>query len=205
MKKSKKATSIAEAMVVTLIIVMWLTWVYNIYSQSIKLTDSVENKIQAIQIAREWIEAVTNIRDTNWVQFSSDKQNCWKALNYDASCIWNTTFSNNMVWDFKVIRDVNNRWDLVTAPWTTWDNYATTNYKNFYKIYLDTNWLYTHDTWANLKQFYTRQIKTSNIDPGWDNNINNWLKVNSIVKWVDSSSSTVREVNLETILTNYKK
>ena len=70
MKKSKMATTIAEAMVVTLIIVMWLTWVYSIYSASTKVTNNVETKIKAIQIAREWIEAMTNIRDTNWLIFS---------------------------------------------------------------------------------------------------------------------------------------
>lgn len=202
MKKSKTATTIAEAMVVTLIIVMWLTWVYNIYSQSIKLTDSVENKIQAIQIAREWIEAVTNIRDTNWLLFSSDTKNCWKTLNYNSWCIWNASPSN-INWDYRVYRDASNRW-ILEQDLTALDNYATANYKNFYKVYLDTNWLYTHNTWTNLKQYFTRQIKTSPADPGWDNDMNNWLKINSIVRWVDSSTTAIREVNLETILTNYK-
>ncbi len=48
-------------------------------------------RVQAINIAREGIEAVENIRDTNWLKFSSDIENCWKTFNYDHSCIGNTT------------------------------------------------------------------------------------------------------------------
>lgn len=33
------------------------------------------------------MEAVENIRDTNWIKFSSDYENCWKVKNYDVGCI----------------------------------------------------------------------------------------------------------------------
>lgn len=205
MKKSKIATTIAEAMVVTLIIVSWLTWVYSIYTSSLKLTIQTENKIQAIQIAREWIEAVTNIRDTNWLLFSSNAKNCWKTLNYDNNCISSTSFTNNIAnnWNYRVLRDtVTNRWILQFDSVSAWDDFLDPNYKNFYKIYLDTNWLYTHSSWTDTKILYTRQIKTSYIDPG-DWNTNNWLLITSIVRWSDSSSNKLNEVKLESILTNH--
>lgn len=205
MKKSKIATTIAEAMVVTLVVVSWLTWVYTIYNSSLKFTITTENKIQAIQIAREWIEALTNIRDTNWLLYSSNAKNCWKTFNYDSTCIWNSAFTNNIAnnWNYRILRDVNNRWILESAPISAWDLFSNNDYKDFYKIYLDTNWLYTHWTWTNTKIFYTRQIKTSNVDPG-DWNTNNWLLITSIVRWVDSGWTIVNEVKLESILTNHK-
>lgn len=208
MKKSKTATTIAEAMVVIVVIVIWLTWVYKIYSESMKLSNSVETKIQAIQIAREWIEAITNIRDTNWLLYSSDKRNCWKTFNYDASCIWNTSFTNNIVnnWNYRISRDTNNRWTLGSDV-SAWDDFSTSAYKNFYKIYSDTNWLYTHSWTINTKWFFTRQIKTSYIDPiSWvlSATSTGWLLVRSIVKWVDSGGTNVNEIVLETILTNHK-
>ena len=209
MKKSKTGTTIAEAMVVIVVIVIWLTWVYKIYSESMKLSNSVETKIQAIQIAREWIEAITNIRDTNWLLYSSDKKNCWKTLNYDSNCIWNISFTNNNIannWNYRISRDENNRWILV--DWTSaWDNFSTPNYKNFYRIYLDANWLYTHSWWTNTKNFFTRQIKTSYVNPNnWNVELTatGWLQVKSIVKWVDSWWTNVNEIVLETILTNHK-
>lgn len=207
MKKSKIATTIAEAMIVTLVIVLWLTWVYSIYSASIKVTNSVETKIQAIQIAREWIEAITNIRDTNWLLFSSDKTNCWKTMNYDATCIWNSTFTNNIknAWNYKIYRDSNNLWILEEdILWSAWDDYTTATYKNFYSVWLDNNLLYTQ-SWATsvLKNNYTRQIKTTYIiPPNWT--IDDWIEVKSIVRWVDSITTNAHEIELKTILTNYK-
>ncbi len=208
MKKSKTATTIAEAMIVTLVIVLWLTWVYKIYSESLNLTYSIENKIQAIQIAREWIEAVTNIRDTNWSIYSSDKLNCWKTLNYDSACIWDSSFTNNIKnnWNYKVLRDFNNRWILTEDTLSLWDSFSSAPYRTFYRIYLDWNKLYTHNAGSTLKQFYTRQIKTTNINAKeWDNStINDWLEIKSIVQRTDWVSTNVHKIELSTILTNYK-
>lgn len=210
MKKSIKATSISEAIVVILIVVVWLTWVYNIFSQSIRLTDSVENKIQAIQIAREWIEAMTNIRDTNWLLFSSDRNNCWRTLNYNNWCIWDDSFSNIISdwWMYRIVRDTSNRWILENSTYTiTPYEYSNPDYRNFYMIYLDDDWLYTHWSWSTLNNFYTREIQTNNINP-WDWINENWLEIKSIVRWIDSSWRewwVVHEVVLETILTNHKK
>lgn len=205
MKKTKIATTIAEAMVVILIVVLGLTWIYKIFSESTKLTNSAETKIQAIQIAKEWIEAITNIRDTNWLLFSSDKKNCWKTLNYDSWCIWNNSFSNIIEnnWNYKIYRDSDNRWIIEEDTLSLWDNFTSTDYKNFYKIELDSNWLYSHSWWIDTKGIFTRQIKTSYIDPG-DWNTSNWLLVKSIVKWVDSGWTNVNEIVLETTLTNHK-
>jgi len=87
MKKTKKATSILEAMIVLLIIIVWVTWLYDIFNASQKLSNTTKNRIEAIEIAREWIEAMKNIRDTNWLMFGWDKTNCYNTLNYDSGCV----------------------------------------------------------------------------------------------------------------------
>jgi len=56
-----------------------------------KLANSTESRIEAIQIARDGLEAFTNIRDTNWLRFAADRANCWNVLNYNASCIGSAT------------------------------------------------------------------------------------------------------------------
>gem|GEM_PF-5726450 len=53
MKKSKKATGIAEAMVVMMVILTGVTGMYKIYSASVRLEAGTTNKIKAIQIAKE--------------------------------------------------------------------------------------------------------------------------------------------------------
>ena len=215
MKKSKVATSIAEALVVLTIIVLWLTWIYNIYSKSMDLTIAVENKIQAIQIAREWIEAVTNIRDTNWLVFTSDPNNCWKTLNYNDICVWESDpLSRIDINDgsYRVYRNADNRWELDWWWAISWD-YSNTPYREFYKIRLDSNWLYTQDwTWTDFNPVYTREIQVTTINNGttdpntwalYYTQAFEWLMIKSIVYW--SEEWRVRNVSLETIITNYKK
>jgi hypothetical protein len=60
---------------------------YDVFSSSQKLSSATKYRIEAISIAREGIEAVTNIRDTNAILFASDLDNCWNVLNYDNRCI----------------------------------------------------------------------------------------------------------------------
>ena len=59
---------------------------YKIYTESVRLSDLTAQRLQAIQIAREGIEAVENIRNTNWILYSADYKNCWNTLNYNEAC-----------------------------------------------------------------------------------------------------------------------
>jgi hypothetical protein len=60
---------------------------YDIFSSSQKLSESTSHRIEAIQIAREGIEAVMNIRDTNALLFQADLENCWNVSGYNGNCI----------------------------------------------------------------------------------------------------------------------
>ena len=206
MKISKKATSIAEAIIVTLIIAMWLTWVYKIFIQSIKLTDNIENKIQAIQIAREWIEAATNIRNTNWILFPWYTENCWTTVNYDSTCL--TTWPSLVDSSTKIYKDSDFRWKTLSSSLTT--DYSDVNYRDFFKVWLASNWTYTQsgsEIVTELNTFFTREIKTESIESiTWDvSTLFDWLKVTSIVQRKDPSSEEIRKLEIESILTNYKK
>ncbi len=204
MKITKKAVSLVEAVIMTLIISLWLVWVYSLYSNSIKFLDWVETKIQAIQIAREWIEAVENIRDTNYKFFSSNTKNCWNTLNYDGACIawWWKTMSGN----YKIYRDTSkdNRWYLEKNPSS--NTLYNNSYINFYKVWLDDKWLY-NQTWSlNIiwwqtqdRNNFTRRIEIKKYAS------DDKITIKSIVMWKDMTSSKKRKIVLENILTNYKK
>ncbi len=197
MKLNKKATSIVEAMVIMLIIVTWVTWMYKIYSESMNLSASVDNKIIAIQIANWWIESFTNIRDTNWQVFSSDYENCWNTLNYDSSCIW-VSNSDHTIQNASYIINKNsdNRWVLTEKPSNTYWNW---NYIDDFKVWLDSNWIYTQWTITqNIKPTFTREIKVSYPD-------SEKIKIVSLVQWVDDASTVPHKLEVEQILTNWKK
>jgi len=206
MKKSKKATSIVEAMIILLIISSWVTWMYLIFSKSNQLSGSIKNKIYWIQIAKQWIEAFTNIRNTNWLQFPSDYKNCWNTLNYNINCIWdNTTNYDIQSWSYIIYKWNNDLWYLSGATsWTFWN----WTYINDYKIWLK-NWIYSQSgSTEELLPIFTRELRISYLDEDWtlwtdSNSVK--IKVISLVQWVDSSSQNPHKVELEQILSNWKQ
>ena len=147
MKYNKKATSIIEVMVVLLIVVTWVVWMYQVYENSQKLSNSTNNKIQAIQIAREGIEAMKNIRNTNWIMFWSDYDNCWNTLNYNDTCIWdsstNTDIPHNV--SFTIFQDSSdNSWQLNQTSVPAWGFLDTSwDYRTNFAVYIDSDWFYT--------------------------------------------------------------
>ncbi len=209
MKKSSSGTSIIEVMVVLVVITSSIIWAFKIFVVSTQLSTSTKNRIQAIQIAREGIEAFTNIRDTNWILFSADYENCWNTLNYDQSCIWDNLWTSTYIEDWKsyiVYQAVDNRWNLELKPT---GNYSAPEYRDSFKIYLDsTNSLYTQNSasWTELLPIYTRELIVNYIDTNWwwiDSN-DEKIRLTSLVQWADSSTSRPYKVELETIISNRK-
>lgn len=206
MKKSTSATSIVESLIVMLIIVTGITWMYNIFSQSQKLSDTTGNRIEAIQIAREWIEAMTNVRNTNWVLFAADYKNCWNTFDYDNRCIWDT--ANTDIVDgnsYKIYQDSStDRWILENE--TSWV-YSDSWYRNRFQVFKDTNGFYSQSSWTPFSPIFTREIIIEYLDSDWwwaPNSDDEKMRVTSRVQWQDSSRSTPYNLELETILTNWK-
>ena len=210
MNKNKKATSIIEAIVMILILLIWILGLFNIYTKSYNLSTSTKNKIEAIEIAREWIEAMENIRNTNWILLWADSKNCWNVSNYNNDCVWDNWSTHDITnWMYKIYTDANWRWTLTKSSWLTSKNYSDSNYRNFFRVNVDTNWLYTQSWWTTFAPLYTREINISYPeDTNWDwtNNSNDEkMQINSIVMWVDSHWSSAHIVDLESMLTNWKK
>jgi len=200
MKKTRKATSIIEAMVTLLIITVWIVWVFTIYSNSRKLSDTTKYRIEAIEIAREGIEAMKNIRDTNYLALGSDTVNCWNTFNYNWTCVWdNTTTKDISSWSYIIYQDtISNRWLLSGA--TTWI-YSDSAYRNNFIVKKDTNWFYTQSWWTvDLKPIFTREIQISYLS----NDSNQpQMNVKSLVQWSDSSGT--HKVDLDLSLYNQVK
>lgn len=211
--KNNYWSSIIEVIVVIVIITIWLVGAYWILNSWSKLALTSENRIKAINIAREWIEAVKNIRDTNWIKFSSDYTNCWNVKDYDATCIsdnsinklilsWSYTISQN--WDLWHLSKISDTLENGSFSWVI---------KN-YPVYFDENWLSTQ-TWSYTKRcnsntstwcvsIFSREILVDYPDTGSAKDKK--IKISSKVKWVDWSKTwSPYEVNLSTILTNWKE
>ena len=212
MKKNILANSIAEAMVVMLVILIGVTGSYQMFSQSIKTVDSSEYKIRAISMAKEWLEAVNNIRDTNWILFKWDLPNCWNVLNYNISCFNDTGTTRDIrEWSYRTYISTNNRWVLEDYSWNL--DYSETAYRNHFTVWLDDKWFFTQSGSLivdEIKPPFTREIIIEYLDD-WENPINSGvnisneqkMKVTVKIQWIDSWSNQVRKVEMSNILTNW--
>jgi len=221
MKKSLQATSIIEAIIVLIVVVVWIIGVYDIMISSQRLSNSTADRIEAIQIARDGLEAFTNIRDTNWQLFAADYENCWNAINYDNTCIWNSidfdtrirlsqipTLIPPQIRGYKIYKNSNNQFELwfdtISDP-DVW--YSDLTFRSDFGVSLNSNGFYTQ-SWGTLTSpLYTRYIRIDyiNTDGGViDTRSDDAMKVTAVVEWFDSASSSPRKIEMDTTLTNWK-
>ncbi len=77
LRKNKRGESILETVIAMAILAIGISIVSTIIGSSIRNINASKNRIIAIGIAREGLEAMRNIRDTNWLKFNSKKRECW--------------------------------------------------------------------------------------------------------------------------------
>lgn len=68
--------TLIEIVIGMLVIWVWLIAVITILQYATKLTNTTKSQVVAINLAREGIERIYNIRDTNWKMFASKKDQC---------------------------------------------------------------------------------------------------------------------------------
>lgn len=208
MKYSLKASSIVESMVVLLIVVSGIVGVYSILDSSQKLANSTWDRIEAIQIARDGLEAFTNIRDTNALLFELDLENCWNTMNYNNACIWNTWVSTDIRnianRAYSIYKAPNNQfmlWRRNTAGW-----FNDSWYRNRFWVRKDDRGFYTQSWGILMDSTYTREIQVEYFqadDTPWNSN-NPKVQVTSLVQWFDPTSGSAKSLEMSTTLTNWR-
>ena len=180
---------------------------YTLFIRSQKLSAITWSRIQAIQMAREWIESMINIRDTNALLFGSDMQNCCNTLNYNKTCIWDLSNATDIphLGSFAVYKDTDYRWKLNPILWLAWGYiYTNPNYKSAFRVNLDSDGLYTQSGGTTFAPLFTRELKITYSGAATPASNNDTMIVDSIVQWGQSDAKTPFKVQLETILTNWK-
>ena len=69
--------SLVEVMIAVTILVAVLTGVFVLLTQVSAANTNVINRVVALNMAKEGIEAVRNIRDTNWLKYSGNRRDKW--------------------------------------------------------------------------------------------------------------------------------
>ncbi|MBB1564413.1 type II secretion system protein [Candidatus Gracilibacteria bacterium] len=203
MKNKKSAFSIIESVVVIAILALGIIGVFGFFSRSRDFLDGVSAKIEAIEIAREGIEAVENIRNTNWLRFPGNKKFCWNVLNYNSSCILDNDQNTNAE---KIKEGANYIVNNVEGVWMLEEkdgsgNFSNPEYRERFIVGKDNNGKYCQKLTPDCKKIplnYTRkiQIKESDMQE---------MSVKVVVEWQDQSSSKPRKVEIDNLLKNYKK
>jgi len=192
---NKKAFSIIEIMIGIFIFTLWLVSIYWVIVSTLKLNDYNENYIVATNLAREQIELVRNIRDSNykkikpynlmdpkWNSFNSeDKFEIWKKYKIE-----NKMSLNNFPIKVDEISDF-------------WEWKSELNWKmQKYRLCLDWN-KYVYCEWTNWLEntaFY-KFIEVKEVT-----GISKALKINSKVIWY---IRWYHEFEVSSILADWKR
>lgn len=81
MRHAKAAESLIETLIAITVIVLATTAALSVLRTSQAGNEVIGQKVIAINLAMESFEALQNLRDTNYLLFASDPDNCWNTLN----------------------------------------------------------------------------------------------------------------------------
>lgn len=202
-KINKKALTIIEIIIVIFIFSLWLSSVFMIISSTSGVNSYNKDFIIASNLAREQVELIRNIRDTNYKKFQK-----WNMLRPGWTS-YNTVFKD---WYFyKIENDFSSlaSFHIKSSTWTIipdFKNKLKINDSSLddYRLCLDSYNSYIYCNWdSSLKktQFY-KYIEIKKITkPDWTE-IEDSYKINSVVYW---NKKGIHKVEIPTILADYKR
>lgn len=197
MKKNKAWFSIIEILIWIFIFSLWLVSVYALILSTMKLNDYSKNSIIATNLAREWVEIVRNVRDSNYKNMFK-----WNKLP------WNDVNNLFQTWVYyKVENNFSQDWDLVLFEKITdfWEWKNELNWKmRQYKLCLNSFNIYTYNCNSENKEtYFYRYLKFDDVTYS-----NSWsevamgdaLKLTSKVIWYNR---WYHEVQIDSIITDF--
>lgn len=91
-KTSKRGSFLADVLVSLFVLMTSLSIGYSVLSTALIAHSYNKNKIIAINIAREGMESIRLMRDTNWLKYGEKRRLCWNFWdNTDENNEWNNT------------------------------------------------------------------------------------------------------------------
>lgn len=156
--KKNKAFSIIEILVWIFVFSLWIASVYAIISSTFRINDYNKNYIIAVNLGREQLELIRNIRDSNYQKIQKYNQiNPWisdyfNIFEYDKNYIIENNYSTTSNFPIKV-EEIIDFWE--------WE--LELNWKMLsYRLCIDTENRYVYCSWLNT-EIKTRFYKYINI------------------------------------------
>lgn len=178
MIENRKWFSIVELLVAIIIFTIWFLSAYLLIYSAINSSIRSKNEIIASNIAREQIELIKNIRDTNWL-----RNNLWNDLS-EINWDWK-------LWDFKYYIIENNFTDSSPIKISSLEQAFDWSREKILKtdkirLCIDENtWKYFHDCQASSKRtsFYSFVKIEPLLTKNWSASlkVDNAFKISSVV------------------------
>lgn len=119
----QKGETILEILVAITVVVIIITSTYSLLLQAMKTNSTIKNRVIALNIAREGLEGVRSIRDTNWLRHSGNRRDKWLCRdayvdpgNLDEEYTFASSISNDELYDTQFMRTCSHTNGTLTTP-----------------------------------------------------------------------------------------
>ena len=110
--RNSRGETLAETIIALSVLAIGITIASTVIINSIRNLTNAKSRVTAINIAREGIEAVRNIRDTNWLYYSDRRRQCWNHNPSEGACDGAHPIIPGV---YIVYKDTDHRWKLYPA------------------------------------------------------------------------------------------
>jgi type II secretory pathway pseudopilin PulG len=184
----QKGSIMMQVLVSILILSMGLAGSLSVIVSAIESNTKNEQRMIAMNLAQEGIEAMRSIRDTNWLTYSSNLRECWNfwedtnedgvITGLDTFCTPNSFGQNDHPWSSSLNGKIleryivdfdhtNFRWKLISE-----DRFSSINtdpdYRNRFRLFITSlggSEFYTHNRTGSTKtSLFSREINLYYID-----------------------------------------
>lgn len=124
--------------------------------------ENIGQKMVAMNLAEEGIEAVKNIRDTNYLRFASDPDACWKTLTATKSsnCATSTVISDGTYYLTRNLNSYFFQWGMTSG--TTKIQIYTYTLDSTHQLYAQKGATCSSCTSASVATIYSRTLTVAN-------------------------------------------
>lgn len=223
MQRAQNGQTMIETMVAIFILVMGITAAVGLAVYAFGTSTNITKQIIATGLAREGVEAVKNMRDTNWLQQSTINTDCYNYLtgNNDGNCYrnWQTQYFDikpDSTGSFLLRYDPSSAafWNLTELNPIDGNRFGLNLNEDINSIGF--GGFYYHPAGGIVdgnSNYYRKIVIQENSSQPYNSNIGPQLIVRSQVWWSDKKCPRVQNydsansgcrVEIQTFLTNWK-
>ncbi len=166
----KKWFTIIETIIAIIIFWSWILVLLVVLNKNILLSKKVYLTTQSTLLAKQGMEIVYNLRDSNNIKFQDWNYLTWADPNKEYFWIWKSYLVwTELTWFKNRIKEISNpnflttrlyikTWDFLNAPWETVYSWFYYNYQTWEKTpfarYVSFTWVYLSWEWVMTKNIY---------------------------------------------------